>query len=136
MKKSKALYIILLIIGVALIVSGILVNYFLDSSKYLGFGSGLGSAFIAIGIMNLILLKVQKPEVLKQQQINEKDERNIKIREKSAYATFYITMFGLTVVELIFVLLDYVIPGFIVMGLLFIHIISLLLYTAHYSKKI
>jgi uncharacterized membrane protein len=68
----------------------------------------------------MIMLR-RKPEDVRQQKINENDERNRKAREKSAYGTFFVTMFGLSAAEIVFLYLDYMIPCFTVLGLMTIH---------------
>lgn len=87
-----------------------------------------------MGCVGMVSLK-RKPEDIRQQEINEKDERFIKIREKSAYATFYVTMIGLSVVELVFAWLEYLIPCFIIIGLMAVHIISYFVFLYRYNRK-
>lgn len=134
-KKKKGNYILIVALGMVLMLSGILVEYFVGESRYLGFASGFGAAMIGVGVMNLFLI-TRKPEVIKQQEINEKDERFVKIREKSAYTTFFVTLFGMVAVEMIFLFMDYMIPCFIVIGLMAVHVISLFVSIYHYNKKL
>lgn len=134
-KKKKGNYILIVALGMVLMLSGILVEYLVGESRYLGFASGFGAAIIGVGVMNLFLI-TRKPEVIKQQEINEKDERLVKIREKSAYTTFFITLFGMAAVEMIFLFMDYMIPCFIIIGLMAVHVISLFVFIYHYNKKL
>ena len=134
-KKKKGYYILIVALGMVLMLSGILVEYLVGESRYLGFASGFGAAMIGVGVMNLFLI-TRKPEVIKQQEINQKDERFVKIREKSAYTTFFVTLFGMVAVEMIFLFMDYMIPCFIVIGLMAVHVISLFVSIYHYNKKL
>jgi len=134
-KKKKGYYILIVALGMVLMLSGILVEYLVGESRYLGFASGFGAAMIGVGVMNLFLI-IRKPEVIKQQEINQKDERFVKIREKSAYTTFFITLFGMAAVEMIFLFMDYMIPCFIIIGLMAVHVISLFVFIYHYNKKL
>ncbi|MDD3315346.1 MAG: DUF2178 domain-containing protein [Syntrophaceticus sp.] len=134
-KKKKGYYILIVALGMVLMLSGILVEYLVGESRYLGFASGFGAAMIGVGVMNLFLI-TRKPEVIKQQEINQKDERFVKIREKSAYTTFFITLFGMAAVEMIFLFMDYMIPCFIIIGLMAVHVISLFVFIYHYNKKL
>lgn len=43
---------------------------------------------------------------MERQEINENDERNIKIREKSAYGTFFVTLFCLAAANVVFLFLN------------------------------
>ena len=58
---------------------------------------------ILIGTVGTIRLR-KNPETAKQQDIEAADERNIKIREKSAYSTFFITLLTFAAAMAIFVL--------------------------------
>lgn len=133
-KKKKRNYMLIVALGLVLMLSGILVEYFVGESRYLGFASGFGAAMIGVGIMNLFLI-TRKPEVIKQQEINQKDERFVKIREKSAYATFFVTLFSMAAVEMIFLFMDFLIPCFIIIGLMAFHVISFFVSIYHYNKK-
>ncbi len=134
-KKSKKIYLALIGIGFLFVIGGVISIFFEIDNRFLSFFSGLGCALVGIAFMNLFLF-AKKPQIIKQQEINQNDERFIKIREKSAYATFFTTMFGLVVVEFIFLWLDYSIPCFIVIVLMFVHIISLFLFMFYNSKKL
>lgn len=134
-KKRKGLFILLVCCGLALLLAGFIANYFELDNRFFGFASGIGCAAIALGFVGMVSLK-RKPEDVKQQEINENDERSIKIREKSAYSTFFVTMIGLSAVELTFVWLDYIVPCFIIIGLMSVHVISYFIFLYRNNNKL
>ena len=102
-KKSKGLFLSLIGFGLVAILGGCLAEHDrLSNERLLEFASGAGCAIIALGFVGLVSLK-RSPKQVKQQEINENDERHIKIREKSAYSMFYVTMIGLSIAVLTFV---------------------------------
>lgn len=142
-KKSKKLYMFLVCFGMLLIAAVTLIGFVTEynaeqntlSSRLIGFGSGFGSAFVAAGSIGLILMR-KKPEDVRQQKIDENDERNIRIREKSAYGTYFITIFSLMAVGMVFVLLDYIIPAYIIIGVMAINVFSYFVFIYHNNKKL
>ena len=141
MKKQPKPYILQM--GIIVFVVGILLKFLFPASDgalhTLPFVlNGFGAGIVGVGVVTVLRKKVidNDPQKAKQYEINEKDERNIRIREKAGYATWYTTLFVLSAVSLIFVVLEYNVACFISLGALFIHIISLFVYIRKYDKKI
>jgi len=134
MKIKKRLFIISAIVGAGLLISGIIAELSFGESRYLGFALGFGSAITAVAVCSLIVVK-RRPDMLKEEEINEKDERHIQIRGRSAQNTFYISLFGMAAVEIVFLFMDYLIPCFVMIGLMFLHVISYFAFLGHYAKK-
>lgn len=132
-KHTKRSYILLLFVGAVLVAAGVIATWLGFGSRLLSFGMGLGTASMGLGAVGLIALRA-KPEDARQREIDDKDERYVKIREKSAYSTFFVTLAGLCAVVLAFVLLDYLIPCYFVIGLMALHIASYLGILAHHNK--
>ena len=121
-KKNKGLFLSLISFGLVVILGGYLSErYLLSNERLLEFASGIGCAIIALSFVGLVSLE-RSPEQVKLQKINENDERHIKIREKSAYSMFYVTMIGLSISELTFVWMDYIIPCVIIIALMAVHV--------------
>jgi len=139
LKKSKKLFTYLVGLGLLLMAAGAVLGGFMkdDSlgSRIIGFGAGFGSAIVAVAAVNLILLR-RNPDARREQEINEKDERHINIRERSAYNTFFVTTFSLFAAAFVFMCLDYWVSCFITIGLLFIHCISYFVFLHHNSKRL
>ncbi|MFA6648117.1 MAG: hypothetical protein WCS32_05715 [Candidatus Izemoplasmatales bacterium] len=141
MKKEFKSYIFYM--GIAVFVIGVLLKLVLPENEgiqdtLLGVLSGFGGGIIGVGVVNILLKKLleKNPEKAKQYEINEKDERNITLREKSGYATWYSTLFILSAVSMTFVILDYMVAGFVAIGAMFLHIISFFIYLSVYNRKI
>jgi uncharacterized membrane protein len=133
----------LLFIGLILLVVGLLLKFFIPTAEgmifgltfiLIGLGAGLIGAVVAKILMERMLYK--DPVLAKQYEINEKDERNIRLREKAGYASWYSTMLMLAVITLIFLLLDYMVATFVLIGVLLIHLLSFFVYVNIYDKKI
>ena len=125
--------------GVALFVIGLLLAIIFNdaegSMRILPFVMiGLGSGIIGVGVS--FIIRHKNPKLAKEYEINEKDERNIRIREKAGYTTWHITQLILFVMVFAFLLMDYKLPCWIAMGGLIIHNGSLLVGIAVHSKKI
>jgi uncharacterized membrane protein len=99
------------------------------------FLSGLGCAWVGMGVIG-IFIKRMRPEYVRKQEISKKDERNIQIREKSGYLAFLITLFVFTVLELVFLMLDNELACILTICAMAIHIASFFLARSYYDKKL
>ncbi len=129
-------------VGVAAFAIGLLLKSFFPEANgamqslsfvLIGFGSGI----IGVGIASLWRQRTLKdhPEKVKQMEIDEKDERNVRLREKAGYATWYVTMFVLAALSMAFVVMDLAIACWLTLGALFVHIISFFVCIGRYNKK-
>jgi uncharacterized membrane protein len=75
------------------------------------------------------------PEIIRQEEINEKDERSVQIRGRAAQSTFYISLFGMVAVNIIFLFMDLLIPCVIIIGLMALHAISYFAFIGHFNKE-
>lgn len=134
LKREQTIYTILLIIGVIILVgSGVLAK--MTDFSLIGAISGLGGAWIGISSIKLYQIK-NKPEKINEQIIGQHDERNIAIRGYTGYATFRITLATISIMLLIFLILDYTLPLIIGIILFLIHIFSFLFISRYYDKKL
>ena len=134
MKNRKKMFIILVIVGVGLLVSGVIVELLTGESRYLGFAMGFGVAITLVAAGNLILMR-RRPELAKEEEINEKDERFIQIRGRAAQTTYYISLFGMLAAAMVFLFLNDITACFVVIGLMLLHTVSYFALLGHYSKK-
>ncbi len=141
MKQQHKSYIFYM--GILIFAIGLLLKFLIPESNeawqsvpfvMTGFGAGITVVGLACIFRQKMIEK--DPEKAKQYEIAEKDERNIQLREKAGYATWYITLFMLAILSLIFVMLDYKLQSFLTIGVLLIHVISLFVYIFIYNKKI
>jgi uncharacterized membrane protein len=138
-KSNNKLFIFLIVLGIALAAAGFIAGSLTEddelSSRLIGFGSGFSISIFAVAIVNLVILKIN-PNIAKEQEINAKDERQIKISEKSALSTFFITIFSLLAAIIVYVFLGFYVPLWITIGLLLIHTISFLIFLHHNRKTL
>ena len=135
LKKEQTIYTILLIIGIVVLVGGAALAKVAGFDNLIGGISGLGGAWIGISSIKLYQIK-KKPKKYEEQIIGQFDERNIAIRGYAGYATFITTLLTISIMSLIFMILDYTLPLIIGAGLLLIHIVTFLLFTRYYGKKL
>lgn len=138
--KSKKHFIFMVIIGVIFFVFGVFYYRILPEeahnlSMLSGMFSGFGGAFIAMGVINLIRLRLISPEKLKIEENERNDERNIQLLRISYTMAEVSSIFLFAIMAFIFIWLDYKIPAFISMGALFINAAVMLISYHVYSKR-
>jgi len=141
MKKDPKSYVFYL--GFALFAVGLILAFLFpdadDIMQALPFVLvGCGSGIISVGIVNIMRKKKidKDPKKAWEYEIAEKDERNIRIREKAGYAAWYTTLYVLAMLALVFVVLKNYLAFGLVGGAFFIHMISLFVYVKIYNKKL
>lgn len=134
LKKEQNMYTVLLIIGVIILVGSAFIVKVIDFYLVSGI-SALGGAWIGISSIKLYQIK-KKPKKIEEQIIGQHDERNIAIRGYAGYDTFRFTLATISIMLLIFLILDYTIPLIIGAVLFFIHFLSFLLLVKYYDKKL
>lgn len=138
--KSKNHFIIILFIGVISFVFGTLYYRILPDeahnlSMLSGMFSGFGGAFIAVGLINLVRLKVTSPEKLRRKENEKNDERNVQVL-RAAYTTAEVGAIILfSVMTFVFVWLDYKVPAFICVGALYVNAAIFLISYHIYNKR-
>ena len=133
-KKTERAYMIMISVGLLLIGAGSLLKELDTFSHLFEFGGGFGAALIGVSTIGIIRLR-RNPKSTKQQEIEETDERNIKIREKSAYSTFFITLLTLLAAVIVFVALGNVMACIIINIFMAVHVLSYLLLLHINNKK-
>ncbi|MDR1042769.1 MAG: DUF2178 domain-containing protein [Clostridiales Family XIII bacterium] len=119
-----------LLVGISFVMS--LLNVSPEACAFL---SGLGCAWVGMGVLGILIRKM-RPEYAKRHAINQKDERNTQIREKSGYLSFLLTLFVFTVLELIFLMLDDKLACILTICAMAIHIASFFIALSYYGKKL
>jgi len=90
-------------------------------------------SWVAIGVGNWLITRFVTN---KHQLIELNDERNIKIREKSAYYTYFLTLYSLFVAGIIFVILEMWLATIIIIGVQTVHVISYFAFRYVNNKKL
>lgn len=140
MKKQLKPYIFY--VGIVIFAIGLLLNFIVAESDGISQSLtsvliGLGAGITGGGVAGILLKKTLKnnPEKVKEYEIAEKDERNVRLREKAGYSAWYISVFMLAILSLIFLIFDYKLPCFITIGALFVQILSLFVFIYIYNKS-
>ena len=141
MKKQLKPYIFY--VGIVIFAIGLLLNFIVAESDGISQSLtsvliGLGAGITGGGVAGILLKKTLKnnPEKVKEYEIAEKDERNVRLREKAGYSAWYISVFMLAILSLIFLIFDYKLPCFITIGALFVQILSLFVFIYIYNKRL
>lgn len=93
-----------------------------------------GSMITGASFMSYDHKRKMKKDMKYRYEIN--DERNIMIREKSAYIVNCINMLLFAGIGIIFLMLDFPIPALIIVGLLFIQPVLIIVSSNRISKKV
>jgi len=119
-----------------LILSFIFSWYFSEfiDTRAIDFISGFGIAIMLVGLI-FILINRYSPEGVKQHEIEEKDERNIRIKEKAAYSSWYASLAIFGIIALTFIFLDFHIGAWITVGGAGLHRVCLEVFKLIYKKK-
>ena len=100
----------------------------------LGFGISLSLVGMIFFVVT-IWMKKKNPQKAKQIEIEGKDERNVKLLEKSGYATWYVTMLTLVVLNVILAGLGIMTAYWLALGVLTIHVSAFFICGYIYNKK-
>jgi uncharacterized membrane protein len=141
MKKQPKTYIFYA--GIGILAAGLALKLALagasgpmESLPYvlMGFGSGI-VVVGAVGIFRARRLK-NDPERARQLEIDENDERNIRLREKSGYATWRVTLLALAAMALALKVLGDDLACYLSMGALLVHVAVFFVCERFYGRKI
>ena len=138
--KDNRIWATLVVVGIISFIFGIVVNIGVPDemdniNMLMGMFTGVGSAFIAIGIFKLIHYKKTSAEKLKQEKIELKDERNIQLLRIACSVSNTAGYILFAIMAFVFVALDYRIPAFICIGALYVQFLAFLISYKYYSRK-
>ena len=125
-KKTGRTYTIFACLGVLLMIAGGYAKKHGFDNRFLDFGAGLGVVAAILGSVGMILFR-KNPHGEFQQKSKKMTSEHKDLR-KGCIQYFLVTLSGLSVVEIVFLYLDYMIPCFIVLGLMSIHVASYFLF--------
>jgi len=101
------------------------------------FVAGMGAGLMLLGVIFAIIFRNSdnSPEAIKLKEIEENDERNIRIKEKAGYASWHTTLILLVIMALVFVFTDNPLGYWLSASAAVLHKLLLLGFTAMYNKK-
>jgi hypothetical protein len=137
--NGKRYYVILLFLGVVLAAFGILNQAVLSqsahiSSRLMGMFTGMGFAFIGAGTIRLIHLKFSSPEKLKQEQIDQKDERNVQVLRVSYTITSISSSIMFAGLVFIFTFMGSITESYICLAALQLQVVIFIVVHRYFSK--
>jgi len=142
--KKQAKPVLFYLSFVALIAGAILRVFFVNNEisseaishlswALLGFGSSL-SLLAVIHYVNRFIIK-NSPELAKTMEIEEKDERNVRVSEKAALGAWYITVYTSIALMFTLVALGFTTAFWLALIAFVINVTSLFIYVFVYNKK-
>ncbi|MDD3678287.1 MAG: hypothetical protein PHD14_03580 [Dehalococcoidales bacterium] len=139
LRNKQYLYVLGIIAGIALVIAG---AFFKDAEikGLMGICIGVGAGLIGMFVANLIILRIETkhPQAFVQKKIEEKDERNRMIWDKTrAKANTIIMMAVMPILTLVFVLIDaelYVILAMV--GLILLNAGLYIGYSNYYNNRL
>lgn len=139
-KNDKIMTIVVTILGILSLVFGIYFSKTLDDSQHnlqmlAGMFSGAGSALLVLVIIGLIMDKVTSPEKKRQKEIEENDERNQQLMQKSLSLTASASVIIMAVMSSIFVWMGYKEAAFITIGAIYLETVIFFIIYKIQSKK-
>lgn len=138
--KEKKVWWMITIVGIISLVFGIVCYKGLPAdahnmSMLMGMFTGLGSAFVVIGIVKLIHYKRTPADKLKIEQIELNDERNIQVLRGACTIANTVATILFAVMAFVFVALGYRIPAFISIGAMYIQLLVFIIGYRYFNSK-
>lgn len=139
-KKDKSVLALLIAIGAVSCTFGIIWSFILDDEQHglmmtAGMFTGLGAVFIAIAVVSIIKTKAMSEEKLKEEEIERKDERNIQLMRASYTVAAAVAFIIFASMAFLFMALDYKVPGFIMVGCIYVQAASVFIAHKIFEKK-
>ena len=132
MKKRIGIYVLLLLTGMILLLVG------LYAGKPL-----LSAILVATGIIVLGLAATKAAPLLARKEVDKEgdkiewhDERNIVIREKAAWYAGMTTIAAMSISAFVLVIVNQLIGAYVIAGLLLLYSLSIIVFSAYFSKKL
>jgi uncharacterized membrane protein len=144
MIKNKAMIMnlrwVLLIGGLISFIFGVAVYRTLpadahDVTMLMGMFTGLGSAFLAVGAVGLVMNLKMTPEQKRQMEIDQKDERNVIICGKAYKVSGIVTSICFAVTSFVMVAMGNRFTAYLCIGGMYVQIISMAVAQLYYQKK-
>jgi len=133
----KIIWNILFYTGFGLLIASSLFYEFINVTLPSGLISFVHGFAIAIMLVGLVFLLINRysPEGSKQYKIEENDERNIRIKEKAGYASWYATLCIFAIMAFTFLIMGYPVVAYITAGGAVLHRVFLEIFKAIYRKR-
>jgi len=95
----------------------------------------VGALWIIVGLVGLAVRRFN-PRLIKTQEIDQRDERSISLREKSGLLTCVVAFVVLDILIIALLIMGYILPAILVGTTLVILVVTFLLAQTYYAKKL
>lgn len=134
---KKIMGFVLCVIGLILLMGSIIAYLQADAMNSLQIVlNAAGAACFAFGAANLYDIYMKGSRKGMRYEIEEKDERNIMLREKASYLTLQITMLLIGAISVVSFAINALLPSLLCIGLLVLQPIFMALFQKYYSAKL
>ncbi|MCL2810759.1 MAG: hypothetical protein FWD25_02595 [Clostridia bacterium] len=123
------------VIGFVLIVLSFAIKFLGVPESACCFIAGLGCAWVGLGAVGAIVQRLN-PQYAKKLEIQQKDERNMVIREKAGYIAFLVTLFALAMLAFVFLLLGSDLACALALVAMAVHVGSFFVAMLVYDKQL
>jgi len=128
----------ILYVGIAVFAVGLVMLYFFNDTggtmeSLSSVLTGIGAGWVGVGAV--FMVRSRNPERAKEIEVADKDERNIRIREKAGFIMWFVSLIMIAAMMLTFRILDDMLPFWLCMGVFWIHIICYFVLMSVFKKK-
>ena len=131
---------ILMVVGIISLIFGLITYYVQPNGAdnfetLMGMFIGFGAALFVVGVIGLIRLRLMPAEKRRQIEIENNDERNKMIHAFTFQAMAIAAMLCLSVMAFLFNGLGYTVPADIVAGAIYVVLLTMIIASRVYRKK-
>lgn len=130
--KKRIIFVLLLPVGMCLLFFGL----FMQNPILSGVLTGAGTIVLGLSAAWAVPVLARKDNAAEQSKIDWRDERNKAIREKASWYTGMITIAAMSVSALVLALIDQLVGAGVIAGLLLLYSVSIIIFSAYFSKKL
>lgn len=135
-KRYLPVYALIMILGAAALIFGLISSKLLDNSLISGFSTGLGIVVLSSALTRIATALATSEQKQKELEIELKDERNSAIREKAAWSTCKVLLPTMGVAALALALSNQFIGACVIAGIILVYSVSLAAFSTYYSKRL
>lgn len=126
-KDNRIFNLTLIIAGVVAMVFGLWYSHIISEEVHhlqmlAGMFTGMGSAFLAIGILNALRSRFGSAEKKKQREIEKNDERNIQLTHYAMSVAAFASVLISAVLIFVFTALDYILASMLLLSSLYVEL--------------
>lgn len=132
MRKHIGIYVLLSSTGIILLILGL----FSEKSMQAGILVAVGIIVLGFSAVKVAPLFTRKEADGEGDKIEWHDERNIVIREKAAWYAGMTTIAAMSVSAFVLLMVNQLIGAYVIAGLLLLYSLSIIVFSAYFSKKL